>query len=83
MEWTVAKEDTHLGSKLEFTRVVFSETRPTRASKDAKKRIIGIDVEETLDGCHIFESLTRHAINKIAGCKKSFIPIAEWKRGMS
>jgi hypothetical protein len=75
MKRTISEENTHLGAKLKFTRVVFAKARPTRASKNTEKRVIRSDVKKTFEWWHILKGPARHAINQIASGEKCFIPI--------
>jgi hypothetical protein len=59
--------------------VVFAETWPTCASKDAKRRIVWLNLEESEHGRLILKNGCRHTIYKVARRKEGFIPIMERK----
>jgi hypothetical protein len=82
MHRTIAKENTHLGTKFEFMSVILAKTRPACTTKNTEKLIIRLDLEKTLDGSVLTKHWCRHAIDKITCCKKSLIPIPQWGRGM-
>jgi hypothetical protein len=62
--------------------VVFAKTRPAGTAKNAKKGVIGWNLEQTSDRCLLSKNRSRHAIDEIARSQESLIPITKWKRGM-
>jgi hypothetical protein len=83
MHGTIAKEDTHLGAELKVTRIVLTQTRPTRIAKRAEKRVLRRCVEQTENWGGVVDDGRGHPVYKIARSKKSLIPIPKWQRGMS
>jgi hypothetical protein len=83
MHGTIAKENTHLGAELEFTRIVFTQTRPTRTAKRAEKGVLRRCVEQAKNWGGVVDDGRGHPIYKIACSKKGLIPIPKWQRGMS
>jgi hypothetical protein len=62
--------------------VVFAETRPTCAPKNAKRRVGWLNLKESEHGRLILKNGCRHTIYKVARRKEGFIPIMERKGRM-
>ena len=63
--------------------VIFAQTRPTGATKSAKKLIIGVHLKETIYGRVLLKNKCMYAINEIACRKECLIPKTQWERRMS
>ena len=80
MKKAITEENTQCGAKHEFTGIVFSETRPARAAEYMKKRVVRLNVKKASNGSGIVDGFAWHAVDEIAGCEESFIPIAKGER---
>jgi hypothetical protein len=73
---TIAQENTHLGSKLEFVSIILTKTWPTRTAKDTEKLVIGLNFEKAKKWCLFVKNRSRHAINQVASRQEGLIPEA-------
>jgi hypothetical protein len=71
---TIAQENTHLGSKLEFVSIILAKTRPTRTTKDTEKLVIRLNFEKAEKWCLFVKNRCRHAINQVASRQEGLIP---------
>ena len=82
MQRAIAKENTHLGTKLQLVSIILAETMPASTPKNPKRGIIGLNMKHAEQGRVLVENRSGHTVNEIACRKKCLIPKPERERRM-
>jgi hypothetical protein len=63
--------------------IILEKTTPTHIAKILEKIIVGLDSEKAMHRCVLLKERCGYAVNEITRSKKGFIPIVQWKGGVS